>query len=157
MHKRSIPAPTLGAAEPHGPTDSIEAFFAENPSLQTPYLVVDLDVIRDRYRRLRRALPRAEIYYAVKANPDAAVLRDLSELGSHFDVAYSRHRKASGHVPPFRHTNRPRGSPAESNVMDNMLSLLTNSPLGIAIGPDPARFTPTFPLPAAGDSWVSPR
>jgi hypothetical protein len=32
------------------------------------------------------------------------------------------------------------------NVMDNMLSLLTNSALGTGIGPDPARFTDTFPI-----------
>jgi len=31
------------------------------------------------------------------------------------------------------------------NVMDNMLSLLTNSPLGTGIAPDPADFTVTFP------------
>ncbi len=31
------------------------------------------------------------------------------------------------------------------NVMDNMLSLLTNSPLGTGIAPDPARFLQKFP------------
>jgi hypothetical protein len=31
------------------------------------------------------------------------------------------------------------------NVMDNMLSLLTNSPLGTGISPDPARIAPDFP------------
>jgi hypothetical protein len=37
------------------------------------------------------------------------------------------------------------GRSLRNNVMDNMLSLLTNSPLGTGIAPDPARFTPTFP------------
>jgi hypothetical protein len=37
------------------------------------------------------------------------------------------------------------GRSLHDNVMDNMLSLLTNSPLGTGISPDPARFTATFP------------
>jgi hypothetical protein len=37
------------------------------------------------------------------------------------------------------------GRSLRDNVMDNMLSLLTNSALGTGIAPDPARFTPTFP------------
>jgi ornithine decarboxylase len=69
------------------PTDRIEQFFAENPTLQTPYLVIDLDVVRDRYLRMRKALARPDIYYAVKANPEPLVLRTLADLGSRFDVA----------------------------------------------------------------------
>ncbi|MBY0441498.1 MAG: type III PLP-dependent enzyme [Mycobacteriaceae bacterium] len=65
----------------------MERFFAENPTLQTPYLVMDLDVVCDRYLRLRQALHCADIYYAVKANPDPIVLRTLANLGSRFDVA----------------------------------------------------------------------
>jgi hypothetical protein len=37
------------------------------------------------------------------------------------------------------------GRPLRDNVMDNMLSLLTNSPLGTGTGPDAARFAPAFP------------
>jgi ornithine decarboxylase len=68
-------------------SDRIEQFFAENQTLQTPYLVVDLNVVRDRYLRLRKALERPQIYYAVKANPEPLVLRTLADLGSRFDVA----------------------------------------------------------------------
>jgi ornithine decarboxylase len=68
-------------------SDRIEQFFAENQTLQTPYLVVDLNVVRDRYLRLRKALERLHIYYAVKANPEPLVLRTLANLGSRFDVA----------------------------------------------------------------------
>ena len=68
-------------------TARIDAFLAENPQLETPFLVVDLDIVRDRYLRLRRALPAAGVFYAVKANPDAAIVRLLAELGSNFDVA----------------------------------------------------------------------
>ena len=55
--------------------------------LETPYLVMDLDVVADRYRRLRSALPAAQVLYAVKANPSPLVLRRLNAAGSSFDVA----------------------------------------------------------------------
>jgi hypothetical protein len=38
------------------------------------------------------------------------------------------------------------GRSLRDNVMDNMLSLLTNSPLGTGIAPEPARFARTFPF-----------
>ena len=54
---------------------------------ETPYLVIYLDVVRDRYLRLRKALARPDIYFAVKANPEPVILRTLADLGSRFDVA----------------------------------------------------------------------
>jgi ornithine decarboxylase len=53
----------------------------------TPYLLVDLDVVRDRFQLLARALPEATIHYAVKANPAPEVLTLLDDLGASFDVA----------------------------------------------------------------------
>ena len=67
-------------------TPKIEQFL-RGKSLDTPCLVVDLNVVEENYQRLRRALPLAEIHYAVKANPAAPVLRRLADLGSCFDAA----------------------------------------------------------------------
>jgi diaminopimelate decarboxylase len=47
----------------------------------TPVYVYDLDTIRARVEQLRRALPDADLFYAVKANPCGAVLRHLAGLG----------------------------------------------------------------------------
>ncbi|MBM3566804.1 MAG: type III PLP-dependent enzyme [Alphaproteobacteria bacterium] len=66
-------------------TPKIERFLADRPP--TPCLVVDLDVVRDRYRTLKRELPVADVYYAVKANPARPVLDLLVGLGSCFDAA----------------------------------------------------------------------
>ncbi|WP_147162020.1 type III PLP-dependent enzyme [Pararhodospirillum oryzae] len=66
-------------------TEKMAAFLAQEP--ETPCLVVDLDVIEDNYRRLRGALPAAEVYYAVKANPALPLLARLVGLGSSFDTA----------------------------------------------------------------------
>jgi ornithine decarboxylase len=63
------------------------AAFLDMPALATPCLVLDLDVVAENFWSLRRALPAAEIYYAVKANPAAPILRLLAGMGSRFDAA----------------------------------------------------------------------
>jgi ornithine decarboxylase len=52
-----------------------------------PCLVIDLEVIRENYHAFARALPDSRVFYAVKANPDPAVLKLLADLGSSFDCA----------------------------------------------------------------------
>src|SRR3989344_5493784 len=66
--------------------EKIEKFIAAN-KLQTPYLVVDLDVVESNYCALRRTFPAAEVFYAVKANPAPDVVKRLVSLGASFDVA----------------------------------------------------------------------
>ena len=53
----------------------------------TPLFVVDHDEIRRNYAEFKRHLPRVQAYYAVKANPDPAIVRTLYEAGASFDVA----------------------------------------------------------------------
>jgi ornithine decarboxylase len=64
--------------------ERIKAFGADK---ETPCLILDLDVIKQNYESLRTNLPYAKVYYAVKANPDDAVVSLLRDLGSNFDVA----------------------------------------------------------------------
>ena len=78
-HVAYKPHPAAGA-------DKLARFIAAH-RLQTPFLVVDLDIIANNYRDLTRALPQAAVYYAVKANPSPEVVRLLAGLGSSFDVA----------------------------------------------------------------------
>lgn len=54
---------------------------------ETPFLVIDLDVIKANYEALKANLPYAKVYYAVKANPHDEVVATLRDLGSNFDVA----------------------------------------------------------------------
>lgn len=56
-------------------------------STETPVLVVDLDIIRQKYAEINKFLPEAQIYYAMKANPMNEVISMLHGLGSNFDVA----------------------------------------------------------------------
>jgi ornithine decarboxylase len=57
---------------PAGLTPAARRFLAANPELETPFLVLDLDVVEARYRRLIDALPVTRVLYAVKANPRSA-------------------------------------------------------------------------------------
>jgi ornithine decarboxylase len=52
-----------------------------------PFLLIDPEIIRGKYRRFRAAMPRAHPHYAVKANPDPQVLRLLANEGSGFEIA----------------------------------------------------------------------
>ena len=51
----------------------------------TPFLVLDVDRVEENFRALSRALPLAQIYYAVKANPAPPILERLVRLDSRFD------------------------------------------------------------------------
>lgn len=53
----------------------------------TPLFVIDHDELRENYRAFRRHLPRVQVYFAVKANSDPAIVRTLFKEGASFDVA----------------------------------------------------------------------
>jgi ornithine decarboxylase len=53
----------------------------------TPLFVIDHDALRSAYRQFRKHLPRIQVYYAVKANPDPLIVRTLFKEGASFDVA----------------------------------------------------------------------
>ena len=61
--------------------------FIKDQDPPTPFLVVDLDVVADRFAQMQRHLPAVDIYYAVKANPAPEIITLLVELGASFDVA----------------------------------------------------------------------
>jgi ornithine decarboxylase len=67
-------------------TKKIAKFLAERQP-ETPCVVIDLDVVGQAYKLLRRYMPLAKIFYAVKANPAPEVVGLLRDLESNFDVA----------------------------------------------------------------------
>ncbi len=66
--------------------EKIDRFLREKRP-ETPCLVVDLDIVSEKYRALAAGLPMVDIYYAVKANPAPEILSLLVGLGAHFDIA----------------------------------------------------------------------
>jgi ornithine decarboxylase len=53
----------------------------------TPIVVVDHDAVRANYAAFKRHLPRVQAYYAVKANPEPAIIQTMYRAGASFDVA----------------------------------------------------------------------
>ncbi|NEU57578.1 diaminopimelate decarboxylase [Halorussus sp. MSC15.2] len=53
----------------------------------TPLYVLDLDRVRQNYRRMDDAFPEAEVYYAAKANTARPVLRALADEGAGIECA----------------------------------------------------------------------
>jgi len=64
----------------------IDEFLARQAPV-TPCVVVDLDIVRERYSALRNLMPNASIYYAVKANPAPQVIVALADMDIGFDLA----------------------------------------------------------------------
>lgn len=67
-------------------TPKIARYLADHQPA-TPCLVLDVDRVEENFRALRTALPLAQIYYAMKANPAPQILERLVGLGSRFDAA----------------------------------------------------------------------
>lgn len=87
MPVRTLPRPYV---HPEVPLDEITPRLRavlDDPARPTPFVALDLGVVAERYRSLAAALPGATLFYAVKANPAAPVLRLLHRLGASFDVA----------------------------------------------------------------------
>ena len=53
----------------------------------TPLFVVDHKVLRENYAQFRKHLPRVQVYFAVKANSDPAIVATFYQVGASFDVA----------------------------------------------------------------------
>lgn len=80
-------APQAAVANDAGPRPERALQFLAEHKPATPCLVVDLDVVARKYAALQAALPQAEIFYAVKANPAPEILNRLAAAGSSFDTA----------------------------------------------------------------------
>jgi len=56
-------------------------------TIEDPFYIVDLGIVSTQLARWRAAFPRVVPYYAVKCNPDPAIVRTLMSLGCNFDCA----------------------------------------------------------------------
>jgi len=54
---------------------------------ETPFLIVLLDRVQQKFEGFCKNFPQAKIYYAVKASPGSEILTLLRDLGSYFDIA----------------------------------------------------------------------
>ncbi|MBF0444715.1 MAG: type III PLP-dependent enzyme [Magnetococcales bacterium] len=56
-------------------------------NLETPFLLIDTEIVAQNMRELASCFPFAKIYYAVKANPATQIISLLRDMGANFDVA----------------------------------------------------------------------
>ena len=56
-------------------------------TLATPHVIVDLQLIKEYYQRMKKACPYADIYFALKACPLNEIATMLNSMGSNFDIA----------------------------------------------------------------------
>ncbi len=56
-------------------------------SNESPFVVMDLDIIESNYQDLIRNIEDVRVFYAVKANSHPRIIKRLYNLGSSFDVA----------------------------------------------------------------------
>ncbi|MBB3713194.1 ornithine decarboxylase [Limimaricola variabilis] len=61
--------------------------YAATAEFDRPTLVIDVNRVETQFEALKAGLGRADIHYAVKANPHPAIIERLVQLGSHFDAA----------------------------------------------------------------------
>jgi ornithine decarboxylase len=64
--------------------DQLQALAREHG---TPLVLIDHDVLRANYAEFKEHLPTVQAYFAVKANPDPAIVRTFYAAGASFDVA----------------------------------------------------------------------
>lgn len=93
--------------------------------IETPFMVLSLAKVEENYRFMRRHLPRAGVYYAMKANPTPAVLARLYALGAHFDVA------SAGEMERLASLGVPGSQMIYANPVKDRRGLRTAARLGV--------------------------
>ena len=87
----------------------------------SPLMVLDCDVVRQRYQSLSSALPGVGLFYAIKSLPDPTIVSVLYEQGAGFDVATTgelRLLKKAG--VPARSTIHTHPIKREQDIVDGL-------------------------------------
>jgi ornithine decarboxylase len=61
--------------------------YLDTERVETPFLIIDRDKVREKTSRIGRGIQNCRVYYAVKANPDIKILKYLNTLKMHFEIA----------------------------------------------------------------------
>jgi ornithine decarboxylase len=92
----------------------------------TPLLIIDQDIIRANYEKLRKHLPRVGLYFAIKANPEPQIIRTLYPLNSGYDVAsLQEYESVLENIP-----SKLRGKKLDDFIWDKIIVANTIKPTG---------------------------
>lgn len=67
--------------------NKIKTFLQNNPTLQTPFVIIDLETVKQKYTEFTNTFNNIQVFYAIKCNPAVEIVNLLHNLGSSFDVA----------------------------------------------------------------------
>jgi ornithine decarboxylase len=59
---------------------NIVDFLKKNVELKTPFVVVDLNVVKEKYMEFRKSFDYSKVFYAVKANSAKEIILLLIEV-----------------------------------------------------------------------------
>ena len=82
--------PPKSKAEISGTENLIKAMLKKHGS---PLMLIKRSVLEKQYERFRKCLPEVTPYYAIKANPNPAIIKTFVKLGASFDVASAAEMK----------------------------------------------------------------
>jgi len=76
--------------------------YLNNIQEKTPFIIIDLRDVEEKYATLKAELPEIDIFYAVKCNPEQQILETLKKSGSNYEIASigELHRLQSIDVKP---------------------------------------------------------
>lgn len=101
--------------------------------LQDNFYVLDLGALQRLYRAWNEAMPRVQPHYAVKCNPDVAVLSCLAALGAGFDCASEAEVRAVRRAELAAVASVVAGAPGVRAVSRIHLLLRTAAPLRLTL------------------------
>jgi ornithine decarboxylase len=85
--RRNVEADEIFDTHPEVSLDFEHVQAALKNGYSKPFLLVDTNIVRNKARRFKTAMPQVHPHYAVKANPDPRVLRTMIEEGVGFEIA----------------------------------------------------------------------
>ena len=54
---------------------------------RTPFLICDLSIVRENYKKIKKSIKGVEIFYAMKANDNEEIIKTLIDEGSSFEIS----------------------------------------------------------------------
>ncbi|SFN96016.1 type III PLP-dependent enzyme [Nitrosospira briensis] len=85
--RRNVEADEIFDTHPEVTLDFEHVQAALKKGYSKPFLLVDTNIVRNKARRFKTAMPKVQPHYAVKANPDPRVLRTMIEESVGFEIA----------------------------------------------------------------------
>jgi len=86
----SIPKDVISEFEVCPVTESTEELISakiSNPESEEAFYIIDLGIVMKKLSQWKDSLPRVKPFYAMKCNPNPAILRSLAASGVNFDCA----------------------------------------------------------------------